>query len=782
MKILLLFLASVITVIAAPGTDDIRIQARAAADAGRFALSADLYEKTAAASLAAGDKRTAFHDLHNAASVALKIDANERAVAIARRAIALADEIHPGLTGIERDAVHFCRIECRGFLERSLSSLSRIAEGYAEFRKIWRDIEQYRVAEEKGVPGDPRLASDLARWSPKLRSLVWRATTREAEYLDIMGRTLEAVAILRHASDAVSALGRVGDAENFYAAKMRPALATMMDFLGYRRAAIEIHRAAISDQAVRLTGSSLWGARINLLRNTEKYEGPSRALLDEAEAGHRQMVLLSPTGRSTQTAILIEKMRADYDANYDAAGNIRRITNELRRGGMNFEAMYGERDALVAEAGKPGLDGEFVRLLNEMRGRGNKRGEPILYREYAAYLGRTGRPAEALAIYREALRLTESFGWGLHSIRLRVAIIGTFCDLHDFAGAEAEWNDLTRQLAKITDLPPDRELEIRVARIVLHLLRGQGKEATDALDEARAFADAHKINAWLRRPLDAIALAVAGQVPAQPAAEPTPAEATPAGIQPFRVETTAAPGDPIRARFALRNPGARSRTGEFRVRGPAIQLGLGTTPRLITGSGAAGSLENEVHFPLALAPSEELVVVLEMKGAPAEGAKSSLQIAWRDSAGESAAEWRVATERDPFFVAVLNANQLRRNPFYAVSFTQQIVRRDDKQGLMNIRFTASTPLRLEYYDAATHRLLAVDAEGNGRFTDPGDVLLADADSNLAPDVAFDGRERMREIEIVVFSTATAPAEGTQNIVAELLIGDRWEKVARNELE
>ena len=76
----------------------------------------------------------------------------------------------------------------------------------------------------------------------------------------------------------------------------------------------------------------------------------------------------------------------------------------------------------------------------------------------------------------------------------------------------------------------------------------------------------------------------------------------------------------------------------------------------------------------------------------------------------------------------------------------------------------------------------MDAEGNGLFTDPGDVLLADADSNLAPDMTFDGKERLREVEIVVFSTDATPAAGRQTIVAELLIEDRWEPVARNELE
>ena len=783
MKLFLLFLASVIAATADPGSGELRSQARAAEDARKFAAASELYEKAADAALAAGDPRNAFHDLHMAGAASLQMAANERTVVIARRAITLADGLLPTLTGSEREAVHYCRIECRGQLERSLAQLGHIAEGYAEVRRIWRDIEEYRIAEENGAPGDPRQTADLGRWSPKLRSYVWRATTREGEYLDIMGRTHEAAAILRHASAQISALGRADREENFYAAKIRPALALVVNFLGYRPEAMEIQRAAIADTAVRLSGSAQWTARLNLLRAVQQYEGPSRANLDQAEACQRALVRLSPTGRHTNTAVLVERMRATFDEKYDATGNIRRLAAQLREEGMLFDSLYGERDALVAGATKPGLDGEFIRLLNEMRKQGNKRGEPTLYREYADYLRRIGRPAEALPLYREALRLTESFGWTFHVPRLRIAIIGTFGELHDFASAEAEWSALERLVATLADLPADYALEVRVARIQWHMLRGEGKQAAAALDAARAFADSRKINAWLRGPLDRIKLDPGATVaPAEVVAEVVAPVLTPVSLQPSRVETNAASGDPLRARFALRNPDSRARTGEFRARGPAIQLGLGNAPRLITGTAAAGGVENELRFPIALGPGEELGIVLEIKGAPAEGAKSSWLVAWRDNSGETAAEWRITTERDPFVVSVLNANQLRRNPFCAISFTHQIVRRADGPGLANIRFIASTPLRLEYYDAATHHLLAVDAEGNGRFTDPGDVLLADADANLAPDVAFDGKERLREIEVLVFSTAAAPAAGPQTIVAELLIEDRWVEVARNELE
>ena len=780
MKMFLLLMASVAMAVAAPDARELRKLAYAAFNGHEFAAAAGLYEKAGIAAIAAGDSRNGFEDLYQALGTAGRAAENEHSIAIARRAISLADELLPRLSGHDREALHFNRIDCRGMLERAFSNLGRIAEGAAELRKIWSDIEQYRVAEEGGASGDPRRATDLARWSPKIRKLVWRTITREAEYLDIIGRSNEAVAILRRASEQLAALGRLTEEESFYAAKIRLSLSEILGFLGYWREAIEIRRAALADPAVRPAEHSIWIARINLLQTIQKYVGPSRANLDEAEECRRQLDRLSPTGRDTISAIVLEKMRARYNSDYDASGNLRRLAGELHAGGMLFDAMYADRDAVVAEANRPGLDGEFVRLLGEARKRGIKRSEPTLYREYATYLRHTGRPAEALPLFREALRLTESFGWRLHAPILRILIIGTLCDLHDFAAAEEEWKAVDRQIASIADFPPERALEVRVARTEWYIVRGEKEKAAAALADARAFADAQKLNAWQRRDLDSIKL---DDAPAAVAAVPVPTT-VPAAIdlQPLQVATSASPGDPLRARFTLRNPGTRARSGEVRASGPAIQLGLGGVPRRITGTAAAGGAENELHFPIALAPGEELGVVFDMKGTPAEGAKSAVRIVWRDTSGDTKADWRVTTEHDPFTVSVLNANQLRRNAFHAISFTHQIVRRASGPGLENIRLIASTPLRLEYYDAATHKLIAVDAEGNGTFTDPGDVLVSDADSNMAPDVEFDGKERLREIEIVVFPAAAGPADGAQNITVELLVGERWETVARNELE
>ena len=74
-------------------------------------------------------------------------------------------------------------------------------------------------------------------------------------------------------------------------------------------------------------------------------------------------------------------------------------------------------------------------------------------------------------------------------------------------------------------------------------------------------------------------------------------------------------------------------------------------------------------------------------------------------------------------------------------------------------FTASGALRLEYYDPVSGRLLAIDAQGNGKFNDAGDVLVEDLDANGAIDLSFAAGERLREIEVFVFPPGNGASAG-----------------------
>jgi hypothetical protein len=425
---------------------------------------------------------------------------------------------------------------------------------------------------------------------------------------------------------------------------------------------------------------------------------------------------------------------------------------------------------------QPGRDQEFIDLLVAFRGVGSKSSEPPVYENYGDYLLGLGRTAEALPIYREALRQVEGFGWRAQVPRYRLAVIAALVRMGDLAAAEVEWAALNRIVAATPDLPAERALEVRVAWVKWLVQRGRDAAARLALREAQDFAGAQKLNAWQRRELDGLDLGAPMLT-----AEQTQAPAELVTLQPLKIETGVIAGDPLRARFALRNPASTAHAGTLIARGPAARLHVAENPRRVVGTGVVGGAMAELRLPLVVFGGEELPIVLEIEGGTRPGAAElAWNLAWKEDAAPSAqnAEWKIRAEAEPFVTSVLNANQLRRNPFYAVSFTHQIVHRDPGAALENIRLIASEPLRLECYDAVTGRLLAVDAEGNGDFGDAGDILLDDADANRALDLPFAAGQRLREVEVFVFM-AVGSSQATVDV--ELLTATGWEKCARNEL-
>lgn len=71
----------------------------------------------------------------------------------------------------------------------------------------------------------------------------------------------------------------------------------------------------------------------------------------------------------------------------------------------------------------------------------------------------------------------------------------------------------------------------------------------------------------------------------------------------------------------------------------------------------------------------------------------------------------------------------KNNPYYSTALAQHKI--ETREPLLAIRAIASKPTRIEAYDSKDN-LLFVDAEGNGNFTDPGDVLYSGFNDNSEP--------------------------------------------------
>lgn len=203
----------------------------------------------------------------------------------------------------------------------------------------------------------------------------------------------------------------------------------------------------------------------------------------------------------------------------------------------------------------------------------------------------------------------------------------------------------------------------------------------------------------------------------------------------MQVETTIRAGESARVRFALSNLGENLTEGRFRLSGGTDSLEWDSatgTLRFVTGE---RSSTGETETPLIyIEPSEQFHVYLDHLEA-ASDRRYSLE--WIPESGPSrTAYWQIRIgDEDLPNVQIVNQATARSSPFHAVPLYHEIYVREFDGGLNDLRIMASVPVRVEIWDTANGRLVAVDAQGNGSFADEGDLLLNDENQNLYPDFA-----------------------------------------------
>ena len=398
-----------------------------------------------------------------------------------------AREVIGGLDRFEPDGPHgdaLRRAPVFGYLERGLLMEGKVGAAWQANRAVAETLRGKKVAAD--ADGASITVREVIRMRPDLRSLGWRLIEREAQLLDIAGRSVEALALL---DEAAAFLGkdwqRLAPVEHFYAFKLLSARATILDFLGYQRAAIQAEEELVamtrpggSYQMPRLT------LQLNLLRNLSQWEGPSEKILEEARAIGGE---LKAGGSATGADRLLAKMELDLRESKEALEALRADAKGQAGLGHWLEAVYADRDHLIGRArtGEDGLDAEFTGLLAKVRAQGNKRGEPNLYREYADYLLDRGRPAEAIPLLAEALRLTRSFGWTLHEPAVLSAMFHARFAAGDLAGARATLAELEAFLKSHPDLPDSRRVPAEVSRAMALARLGDKEAAKAALKRAR---------------------------------------------------------------------------------------------------------------------------------------------------------------------------------------------------------------------------------------------------------------------------------------------------------
>lgn len=626
----------------------------------------------------------------------------------AREVILALDALEYNIPG--GDALR--RVQLFGLMQRALQMDGKIGAAWQANRAAAETLRGQKLSAD----GDGRsiTVAEIKTLAPRLRSYGWRLIEREADILDLVGRSLDARVLL---DEAITTLGddwnAIPELERFYAFKLAARRCELLDYLGYEIQAIETQQklspAAPGIPEIRTSGLTL---QFNLLRNLSQWDGPSENLLEQARGISSQ---LNADGKDPGALRLLAKMELDLRESKTALEELRNSPKKEAALGDFLESAYADRDSLISrvKTGEENLDPEFKALLAKMRIQGNKRGEPLLYEEYGNYLLARKRPHEAIAMFQEALRLKHSFGLILHEPKLIYALFEARFAAGDLAGAKATLAKLEAFLQQHEkDLPAARLVDAHVRRAMALGKLGEKDAAKTVLELARRLAVG--LPEYRRRLLepDQQERIINPDKGASSAAS----VAARLRIQPLEVVTTSAPKREAHTRFSVSNSGPVGVTGEWVISGP------GTEKFADSIHFSAGNPEASLKIPLTVSgggDSSLNVIMVAVEGISA----AQVRVAWHQAGVDNAATstWNVSWAADMADRVVLDASALEANPFRSISLFHEFAIPVGEETGIPFRLRSPAALRLEYYDAASDQLLAVDANGNGDFTEAGDL-------------------------------------------------------------
>jgi tetratricopeptide (TPR) repeat protein len=642
------------------------------------------------------------------------------------------------------DAVR--RVQLFGYLERGLKAEGKLGSAWQANRAAAETLRGKKVTAD--ADGPSITVKEVIAMPPAIRSCGWRLLERESELLDIAGRTVEARKLL---DDAAAFLGsdwrRISPVEHFYAFKLLASQAMILDFLGYEREAIAAQQQLFDEsedesqvKSPRLT------LHLNLLRNRSQWEGPSEDLLAEARTVGAELKK-NPANRDIGR--LLAKMELDLRESKEAVDVLREDATRDASAGREFEAVYSGRDSLIARAnhGEDGLDPEFFTLLLKMRAQGNKRGEPNLYREYGDYLLDRKRPAEAIAMFGEALRLTRSFGWRLHEGALLYDLFKARFEAGDLDGARAAIAEMEAFLKAHPELPDSRRVPAEVSLALAWAKLGDKDAARAAFARAREAAGnlPEYGKRWLKPDVEARVLA------SEPVAVPAATvELAKIRLQPLEISSIAVPGKPARTRFIAFNPNAKGARGNLSIEGPGAVAVEGRN--LIRFRAGAPLATVKLSRDLSGGGESQVEVSID---AAAGIENAQVHVSWENVAGDlgSPATWEVSWTPDAKRSVVLDASVLEANPFRSVTLFHELAVPDGEFAAIPFRLRSPVALRLEYYDSSSHELIAIDANGNGDFTEAGDLHSRSTDGVAAALLPLPIGKEIPGIEVRISATS-----------------------------
>lgn len=211
---------------------------------------------------------------------------------------------------------------------------------------------------------------------------------------------------------------------------------------------------------------------------------------------------------------------------------------------------------------------------------------------------------------------------------------------------------------------------------------------------------------------------------------------------------------------------------------------------------AAGTCVNEYFHADTLAKAEYLELAghspeaLAMLAATATTAAASadtceVSLAWLTDDGipGKPATWVARWDPAAANCVVLDAGTLQANPFHSITFTHLLAVPMDGLPGVAFRLRSPAPLRIEYYESSRGHLLAIDANGNGDFTDEGDLHLSNPSGVAAAWVPLTLPRTAVEIRIFALTREPLfPAPKAIVLNAEVQLSGTWTKAADDVLD
>ena len=362
---------------------------------------------------------------------------------------------------------------------------------------------------------------------------------------------------------------------------------------------------------------------------------------------------------------------------------------------------------------------------------------------------------EPLKMLTEVLRRCSELGISSPLTRARAAQAACLLLLDDPIAAAQAWEHAGSLALEARQFNPSMDFFLRAARIYRdqgHAARVRASESwLDTLVQAHGTA----LSAANQEALAAFTASAQSLLALTPAADLTEAAPT-LSLQPQLAEISVASSEQElgRCRFTLTNFTTKTFSRPLVVSAEHGQLTAWKS------DGDALYLTLRPHAnpvpeqrALRVLPGERLKVFVDYRfSEPNQNFQDTVKLSW---GSESATAHFHFVAGPATRSQVINASRSAQTAGWPVPFYHEIYYRGQVLQVEDVLATASSPARVEIYNEDTGALLAIDAEGDGRYDGPNDLLPSahDRNADTRPDLVVGPENPVGSLEIYLFPTA-----------------------------